>query len=358
MTKSQKIFWHILLWIIVFIPISAAPVIIFILNRSTIEQATPGAHYNLDTMIWGTAIGIIKFIIVFYVAYFAIHNILKKSDLWQRKYFLIFLIFGALIIQKWVWELLPVLNTKGLSFTERFEQISTSYILLNFIVTFIQCGLAMTLRTIFAYFDEKKKRKELETTNLKNELNMLRSQVNPHFIFNTLNNIDALIKKDPQKASELLIKLSDEMRYMLYDTNIEKIDIESELKFLNNYISLQKIRINQEEPVRINIEVDNHEEKIPPMLFLPLVENAFKHGKFVNTDDAIRLALTLKNHNLYFSITNPYDTESIIDNSHKGLGLNLVKRRFDLIFPKTHKFEIKKDGQFFTVEFSIDLNEN
>lgn len=186
---------------------------------------------------------------------------------------------------------------------------------------------------------------------------MLRSQVNPHFIFNTLNNIDALILKNPKKASELLIKLYDKMRYMLYDANIEKIDIESELKFLNNYISLQKIRINQKEPISINIDLDNHQEKIPPMLFLPLVENAFKHGRFVNTDDAIKLTIKLKDHHLDFSITNPYETGSIMDDSHKGLGLDLVKKRFDLIFPKTHKFEIKKDEQYFTVEFSIDLNE-
>jgi LytS/YehU family sensor histidine kinase len=215
----------------------------------------------------------------------------------------------------------------------------------------------LVFRTLLAYFDEKKKRKELETANLKNELNMLRSQVNPHFIFNTLNNIDALILKNPKKASELLIKLSDEMRYMLYDANIEKIEIESELKFLNNYISLQKIRINQEEPIRINIDLDNPKEKIPPMLFLPLVENAFKHGRFVYTDDVILLAVQLKNHHLNLSITNPYDTDELIDDSHKGLGLDLVKRRFDLIFPKTHKFGIKKDEQYFTVEFSIDLNE-
>jgi LytS/YehU family sensor histidine kinase len=308
-------------------------------------------------MIWQTAIGMVRFVIVFYVSYFGIHTILKRNDLKWKKYFLIVLIFAGLVILKWLWGFLPLLNTKELSFAERFAKISMSYLVLNVILTLIQGGLALTLKTILAYFDEKKKRKELETTNLKNELNMLRSQVNPHFIFNTLNNIDALILKNPKKASELLIKLSDEMRYMLYDANIEKIDIESELKFLNNYISLQKIRINQKEPISINIDLDNRQEKIPPMLFLPLVENAFKHGRFVNTDDAIKLTIKLKDHLLDFSITNPYETGDIMDDSHKGLGLDLVKRRFDLIFPKTHKFEIKKDEQYFTVEFSIDLNE-
>jgi LytS/YehU family sensor histidine kinase len=212
-------------------------------------------------------------------------------------------------------------------------------------------------KNILAYFDEKKKRKELETTNLKNELNMLRSQVNPHFIFNTLNNIDALILNNPRKASELLMKLSEEMRYMLYDANIEKIEIESELRFLNNYISLQKIRIKQKEPIIVNIDIDNQHEKIPPVLFLPLVENAFKHGRFVNDDDAIKLTMKLKDHHLDFSITNAYEKEDLLDNSHQGLGLDLVKRRFDLIFLNSYVFEIKKEDQRFTVNFSLKLEE-
>jgi two-component system, LytTR family, sensor kinase len=355
--KSQKIIWHILLWITVFIPVSASPIIIFILNQTTIEQVTPGANYDLSNMIWQTIIGIIRFVIVFYVFYFIIYNLLRKKYKWWVKYFLVTIFFSVLVIQKWFWNFLPLLNLKGLTFSELFAKISTSYVLLNIIMTIFQGGLALVFRTLLAYFDEKKKRKELETANLKNELNMLRSQVNPHFIFNTLNNIDALILKNPKKASELLIKLSDEMRYILYDANIEKIEIESELKFLNNYISLQKIRINQEEPIRVNIDLDNPKEKIPPMLFLPLVENAFKHGRFVYTDDVILLSVQLKNHHLNLSITNPYDAHELIDDSHKGLGLDLVKRRFDLIFPKTHKFGIKKDEQYFTVEFSIDLNE-
>ena len=357
MKKSQKIFWHILLWIIVFIPISASPIIIFILNRSTIEQVTPGAHYNLNTMIWDASIGTVKFFIVFYIFYFVILEILKKRDSGWKKYISIAAIIAVLVVQKWFWLLLPVLNTKGLSFSALLSKVTITYILLNIIITFLQGGLALALKTILGYFDEKKKRKELETTNLKNELNMLRSQVNPHFIFNSLNNIDALILKNPQKASELLMKLSEEMRYMLYDANIEKIDIESEIRFLNNYISLQKIRIDKKEPIIIKINIDNQHEKIPPMLFLPIVENAFKHGRFVKENDAILLTIKLKDHHLDFSITNAYEKGELLGESHKGLGLDLVKKRFDLIFPDSHVFEIKKDDQHFTVNFSIKLDE-
>ena len=357
MKKSKKILWHILLWVFVFIPGGAIPIIILTLKREFFEQQSPSFHYDLKRLIWEMSIGLIEFLIVFYIFYFVIHNILIKSRFKWKNIFLTLLIFALLVIQRWVWGSLPTLNTKGLSITERLINSNGITWVAYSINALLQGCLALVFKTILLYLDEKKLREELETTNLKNELNMLRSQVNPHFIFNTLNNIDALIIKNPQKASELLIKLSDEMRYMLYDANIEKIDIESELKFLNNYISLQKIRINQREPISTNIDLDNKQEKIPPMLFLPLVENAFKHGRFVNPEDAIKLIIKLKDHILNFSITNPYETISIIDDSHKGLGLDLVKRRFGLMFPKTHKFEIKKDEQFFTVEFSIALNE-
>jgi LytS/YehU family sensor histidine kinase len=317
----------------------------------------PSFHFDLKSSIWQQSIGLVEFMIVFYVFYFVIHTLLRKTNLNWKNILLAVFIFTLLVIQRWVWGFLPVLNSKNLTFVERLSNSTIGESVFGIIITFLQGCMALILKTILLYFDEKKLRKELETTNLKNELNMLRSQVNPHFLFNTLNNIDALIYKDPKKASDLLIKLSDEMRYMLYDSNIEKIDIMSELMFLNNYISLQKIRINQKEPIILNIDLDNKKEKIPPMLFLPLVENAFKHGRFASNDDMIKLKLKLKDHHLDFSIANPYEPGNIIIDSQRGLGLGLVKRRFDLIFPHSNRFEIKKDEQIFSVEFSLDLNE-
>ena len=357
MKKSQKILWHVLLWLLVFLPFINGPLILYIKNENKLKEIMPTFHLNLQDVIWQTSVGIINFIIVFYVFYFFIQNLLKKSKNNWKNILLAVSIFVVLIVQKWFWDFLPPLNTKGLTFHQRFSNITISFCVSTIILTMIQGSLSLAFKTILAYFDEKRKTKELESTNLKNELSMLRSQVNPHFLFNTLNNIDSLIVKDPGKASELLIKLSDEMRYMLYDANIEKIDIASELKFLNNYISLQKIRINHKNPISFTIEIDNQEEKIPPMLFLPLVENAFKHGALLKADDTINLAISLKDHLLDFSVTNPYDQNATFVNSHNGLGLDLVKRRLGLVFPNKHTFEIKKNGQYFTVEFSVKLNE-
>jgi len=341
----------------VFIPIPVALILFFDQNVSEIKKMVPDLHYNLHEMIWSWIIDLINFIIVFYVFYFLISDLLKRGNINRKNILLAVSIFAVLVIQKWFWDFLPVINTKGLTLADRFANISIISSVFTVVITLIQGCISLSFKTILAYFDEKRKRKELETTNLKNELNVIRSQINPHFLFNTLNNIDALINKNPEKASELLIKLSDEMRYMLYDANIEKIEIEAELKFLNNYISLQKIRINQKNPIIVNIEVDNHLEKIPPLLFLPLVENAFKHGAFLKIDDSVKLTIRLKEHVLDFSITNSYNQNTTFVNSPKGLGLDLVKRRLALVFPNKYRFEIKKDGLYFTVEFSIKLNE-
>src|ERR1035437_7408778 len=182
MKKSQKILWHILLWLLVFIPIPVALIIIFEQNLSKIKQVMPGLNYNLPEMIWSWIIALINFLIVFYVFYFIIHNLLKKGHINWRNILLTVSIFAVLVVQKWFWDFVPAINTKGLTFAQRFANITISICVFTVILTLIQGCIALGFKTILAYFDEKRKRKELETTNLKNELTMLRSQVNPHFL--------------------------------------------------------------------------------------------------------------------------------------------------------------------------------
>jgi two-component sensor histidine kinase len=358
MKRSYKILAHVLLWLLLFIPVSALPIFIFIQKRAEIEQRLPDLPLDIHSMSFGMGINLIRFFIVFYVYYFFIHPYLFQRSFRWKNLLIGIAIFILLVVQKWFWDFLPVLNREGLSFSQRLAKIKFSYSLLSIALTFIQCFFAWGMKTILSYFDERKKRRELETSNLKSEINMLRSQVNPHFIFNTLNNIDTLIHKDPGKASDLLIKLSDDIRYMLYDANIERVDIASEIKFLKNYISLQEIRINLPNPITSTIEIDNENERIPPMLFIPLVENAFKHGVFNHEGDTIRLKIEMKEKQLDFSLSNRYDPDSVQKQTSGGLGLQLVRRRFELIFPNKHTFDIEKSTDQFIVKFSIDLNED
>jgi len=220
-------------------------------------------------------------------------------------------------------------------------------------------GLGFGEPAIIEYFNEKDKQKELEKKNLQSEVNLLRSQINPHFLFNTLNNIDALVRKDPEQASELLIKLSVQMRYMLYDSNTEKISLSSEVEFIKDYISLQKLRMRNQKAVRFLLNGEFKTRVIAPMLFIPFIENAFKHCSDKEHTGAIEIEITENNEQLDFFITNLFDPDDTgIKDKRGGIGLDLVRRRLKLIYPDRHFLEIVDENNRYTVRLNIQLNGN
>ena len=218
-------------------------------------------------------------------------------------------------------------------------------------------GVGLGARAILEYFKDKVKKKELERKNLQSELSMLRTQINPHFLFNTLNNIDALIRKDPVKASELLIKLSQEMRYMLYDSNTEQISLASEVEFIKDYISMQRLRVKNPEYIELNLRGNFNNVELPPMLFIPFIENAFKHCHKPDEDKSIVINLSRNENEITFQSRNCFDPNNL-GNKDKtgGIGLDLVKKRLDLLYPGKHKFVIDKVGNQFQVSLTIKLH--
>lgn len=220
-------------------------------------------------------------------------------------------------------------------------------------------GLGLGARAIIEYFNEKDKQKELEKKNLQSELKLLRSQINPHFLFNTLNNIDALVRKNPEQASALLIKLSVQMRYMLYDSNTEKISLGSEIEFIKDYISLQKLRIRNQKTVSFTLNGEFNDKLITPMLFIPFIENAFKHCSDKEHEGAIEINIAENNDQLGFFTSNLYDPDGTgIKDKSGGIGLDLVKRRLKLIYPDRHFLEITDENNRFTVRLNIQLDGN
>ena len=218
-------------------------------------------------------------------------------------------------------------------------------------------GLGFGARAIIEYFKTKEKQKELERKNLKIELDMLRSQINPHFLFNTLNNIDALIRKDPERASELLIKLSQEMRYMLYDSNTDQIRLASEVEFIKDYIILQKLRIKNPDAIELNLDGNFENIMVPPMLFIPFIENVFKYCNKIDVEKAVVISLSVRDNELTFKSTNYYDPEIKTGNLKPGgIGLEVVEKRLDLLYPDRHEFTINKYNCQFEVFLKIKLN--
>jgi LytS/YehU family sensor histidine kinase len=236
-------------------------------------------------------------------------------------------------------------------------KISFAKILGNLPGILIFGGIGLGARAILEFFKDKEKKKELERKNLQSELSMLRTQINPHFLFNTLNNIDALIRKDPAKASELLIKLSQEMRYMLYDSNTDKISLASEVEFIKDYISMQRSRVKNPDGIELNLDGNFNDVNLPPMLFIPFIENAFKHCHKQDEDKAIVFDLSRNNNELTFVSRNCFDPNRQVNRDKSGgIGLELVKKRLDLLYPGRHNFVIDKAGNQFQVSLTIKLD--
>lgn len=206
---------------------------------------------------------------------------------------------------------------------------------------------------------QEEDRKQERQERLQSELAFLRSQISPHFIFNILNSIVYLIRsKSSELAESVTIKLSELMRYMLYESDSTQIPIGREIQYLTNYVELQKIRF--EEDVKINFEVHSANESslIEPMLMIPFVENAFKHGVGMITDPEIYIRLHCTSSTLDFQVRNKTAGVAIQeDKDHSsGIGIKNVKRRLELLYPDAHTLNIKEDGEWYEVKLKLNYH--
>ncbi|MFC5683715.1 sensor histidine kinase [Flavobacterium sp. MAHUQ-51] len=207
---------------------------------------------------------------------------------------------------------------------------------------------------------EHKRVTDLEKINLETELLFLKSQVSPHFFFNTLNNIYSLSVEKSNKTPKIILKLSELMRYMLYETQNKKQSLENEILCIQNYLDLERIRHDERLEVNMYISGDIHEKEISPMLLLTFVENSFKHGVNKNLGDVkIDINFSVKDDFLFFSISNPMPTVTKhVDNFNKssGIGIENVKKRLELGYNKNdYKLSIKNKKNIFVVKLKIKV---
>lgn len=223
------------------------------------------------------------------------------------------------------------------------------------IPTFFLMVVSTTYRLILDRINTDKSEREKINENLKTELSLLRSQVSPHFMFNVLNNMVALARKKSDLLEPSLIKLSQLMRYMLYETE-ERVTLQREVEYLENYIDLQKQRFGN--TVRINTSFRDTDtvHEIEPMLLIPFVENAFKHGVGMIEDPYIDIELYLADGKLHFKVQNRFHADSAeVKDSASGIGLNNVRRRLNLLYPHKHTLDIHAANGIFNVYLQIDL---
>ena len=190
---------------------------------------------------------------------------------------------------------------------------------------------------------------KLKNEKTKAELMFLKSQVSPHFFFNMLNNLYGLVAKDPQKAQELILKLSDMMRYSIYEGEKESVTIEEEIIFLKNYIELHKMRYHKEINVDFDSDIDEN-VKIVPLLFIILLENAFKHGiENLRENAYIKMSLVSSKKEICFAIENNYEKTE----NKEGIGLKNLKRRLELIYPNQHELNFRITEKNYQVQLIL-----
>jgi sensor histidine kinase YesM len=210
-------------------------------------------------------------------------------------------------------------------------------------------------RLIIDRINARQREKDRIAENLKTELSLLRSQVSPHFMFNVLNNMVALARKKSDLLEPSLIKLSQLLRYMLYETH-EKVPLQKEVEYLQSYIDLQQQRFGKTVDVRAQFDIGSGNHSIEPMLLIPFVENAFKHGAVMIEEPVIDIRLKVAGNSLNFSVQNKFRPEGEeLKDEASGIGLVNVERRLKLLYPGKHSLKIRKEQPWFDVQLQIDL---
>jgi two-component system, LytTR family, sensor kinase len=217
-----------------------------------------------------------------------------------------------------------------------------------------------SIGTLFRFASDKVKTdrllKEKENENLKTELSFLRSQVSPHFLFNVLNNMVALARLKSDKLEPSLIKLSGLMRYMLYESDEDKVLLSREIEYVTSFIDLQKLRFGKEMTVNVNMNEPQEDYMIEPMLLIPFIENAFKHGTGMIVEPEIDISLEVSKGLLDFRVRNKFNGESTeIKDKTSGIGLVNVMRRLNLLYEKKHILSISKEDGWFAVALQLKL---
>lgn len=224
------------------------------------------------------------------------------------------------------------------------------------IISFLLVGFDTGLNAFARLNEAEKDRSRLEKENVANELDMLRHQVSPHFLMNTLNNIHTLIDISSEKAKDAVIMLSKLMRYLLYDTADNVTTIKNEVSFIESYIELMKLRVSDKVEIILNIPSELPDKKIPPLLFTSYIENAFKHGISYKKKSFIIIDISTDNSHLLVKVDNSIHQKSATENA-SGIGIINARKRLDLLYGNNYQLEIREFEDTFAVQFKIPFND-
>lgn len=236
-----------------------------------------------------------------------------------------------------------------------YEKSFFSNSLYNFSIVLFYLAFASALHLSKEWYLQQELIRKMEVEKLSTELEYLRAQINPHFLFNSINTIYFQIDKQNNAARETLNKFSDMLRYQLYECNADKIDIEKEVKYLDSYVNLQRLRRGANYSINFDCTENLNHFSIPPLLLIPFVENAFKHvSNFADRSNAINIHLSKERSEFKFSVVNTIDV-TVPASESGGIGLKNVKRRLELLYGDVYSLNIQKTSETFSVTLELPI---
>ena len=331
--------FHVLFW-----------VVYFIFNFFRFASINKDYWYSLKSNLVEFPLNII---ITYFTIYFLIPRfILKKKYLQFIVYFILSLMvfyvirtgLNYLLVSEDLWP-----EAQGLQ-----EPFTVIHIVEVMIGTIYVVALVSAIKLAYDWINEKRKNDELQRIQLQTELDFLKSQIQPHFFFNTLNNLYALVIKQSPNAPDVVMKLSEIMQYVLYEVKEPRVSLLKAINYLYSYLELEKLRYGERVRSEINIDGDIDDVEIPPLIFLPFVENCFKHGVKQEGPINVNIDFAVRDKFLYFSVENTHDGHQDAVPKH-GIGIENVKRRLDLLYGKKYKLETSATEEMFKVFLKLPL---
>jgi two-component system, LytTR family, sensor kinase len=284
------------------------------------------------------------------------NHLLIPRLLYRKKYFVFATCYILMIATSSFLKMLVLAKVMNMPAMLPFAENLKTRIYDNFIPHFFLVTAGAAIQLMVDYFRLQKRMAETAKEKAEAELNFLKSQINPHFLFNSINSVYFLIDKENKQARESLHKFSDMLRYQLYEMNGARVPIEKELRYLQDYIHLQKLRKDEQYEVSFNYSASLHNFTIEPLLLIPFVENAFKHvSSHSHQSNFIRIDLDHKENWLRFRIDNSTEPKTAAD-PYGGIGLKNVKRRLELLYPETHRLNMQCTNDHFLVELDLKTN--
>ncbi len=343
---NLKVFLHILFWGV------------FVVAGSFIsgyEENFPYRFYLINFLI-NTPVYVL---FTYFTVYVLIYRYLLK-----KRYLVLFLIFPLSLA---VFSILKIVVNKFVfykffipSFLHPEQWISNDLLFINAVWLLVPTVVFIAIKFYKDWVNSIAEKSEIEKRKLESELQLLKAQLNPHFLFNTLNNLYVLALQKSEKTPEIIAKISDLFHYILYECNAFKVPIEKELKLIENYIELEQIRYNDRLNLQLKKEVENENYLIMPMMLFTFVENCFKHGSSKDPDKSwINLKINQKGNSLSFIAENSLPLNGQSKKSNKqGVGLANINKRLDLMYAGNYKLNIKNNKSSYSVQLEIiNVNE-